>query len=244
MHLFAAVRLNSFVKWAAYMDEDVFGDGQEFQEVEDLPLKPKPIRGKKRSVAELEECAIHECVELKKRHSKHCVRHTRAVENMRYQAEQESPEQIAALNRVEDMDAANDSIGDFCSREAANPESKRKPLVNWTELNKKHGVTMRKSDHTQNAPYEKDQWIIRQVSKFGSTKEVATAAWQNYEGIAIVKRDHFGALTHCFAFGLRRASSRTSRRSTSSRALFCRARTGRRTRRRSTLTACGCTRTT
>ena len=90
------------------------------------------------------------------------------------------------------MDAANDTIGDLCSREAANPESKRKPLINWTELNKKHGVTMQKSDHTQNAPYEKDQWIIRQVSKSGRTKEVATAAWQNYEGIAIVKRDHLG----------------------------------------------------
>ncbi len=176
------------------MDEDDFGDGQEFKDIEDSPLKPTPIRGKKRGVAELEVCCIYECVETRKKHSRHCARHTRAVENMRYQAEQNSPEQLAAFNKkcLEDMDAANDSIGDFCSREAANPESKRKPLINWTELNKKHGVTMQKSDHTQNAPYEKDQWIIRQVSKFGRTKEVATAAWQNYEGIAIVKRDHFG----------------------------------------------------
>ncbi len=90
------------------------------------------------------------------------------------------------------MGAANNSIGDFCSREAANPESKRKPYISWSEFNKKHGVAMQKSDHTQNAHYEKDQWIIRQVSKFGRTKEVATAAWQNYEGIAIVKRDHLG----------------------------------------------------
>ena len=90
------------------------------------------------------------------------------------------------------MDAARYSTGDFCSREAASPESKRKPLISWSELNKKHGFAMLKSDHTQNAPYEKDQWIIRQVSKFGRTKEVSTAAWKNYEGIAIVKRDHFG----------------------------------------------------
>ena len=82
---------------------------------------------------------------------------------MRYQAEQESPEQLAACNKkcLEDMYAANDSIGYFCSREAASPEPKRKPLINWTEFNKKHGVTMQKSDHTQNAPYEKEQWIIR-----------------------------------------------------------------------------------
>ena len=164
------------------MGEDDFGDGQEFNEIEDSPMKPTPMRGKKRGVAELEVCGIHECVEPQKRHSKYCARHTRAVENMRYLAEQESPEQLAALNKqcLEDMDAASDSIGDFCSREAANPESKRKPLISWSELNKKHGVAMQKADHAQNAPYEKDQWIIRQVSKFGRAKEVATAASQNY----------------------------------------------------------------
>ncbi len=48
------------------MDEDDFGDGQEFNEVEDSPLKPTPIRGKKRGVAEPEVCCIYECVETNK----------------------------------------------------------------------------------------------------------------------------------------------------------------------------------
>ena len=90
------------------MDEDDFGDGQVFKEIEYSPLKPTPIRGKKRGVAELEVCSIYECVEPRKKHSRYCARHTRAVENMRYQAEHESPEQLAAFNRkcLDDMDAA------------------------------------------------------------------------------------------------------------------------------------------
>jgi len=65
----------------------------------------------------------------------------------------------------------------FAAVSAAIPDAKRKALINWTEFNKSYGEKLEQGDHKLEAPYEKEQWLLRQRNKFGRKREVAETAW-------------------------------------------------------------------
>ena len=81
---------------------------------------------------------------------------------------------------------------------AAIPDATRKALINWTEFNKSYGEKLEQGDHTIDAPYEKEQWILRPRNKLGRNREVAETAWVGFLGPRLVQRDNLG-----FAGGLR-----------------------------------------
>jgi hypothetical protein len=88
---------------------------------------------------------------------------------------------------------ASEEILKSAAANAAIPDAKRQALINWTEFNKSYGEKLEQGDHTLGAPYEKEQWILRQVNKLGRKRETAETL-----GPRSVQRDNLG-----FAGGVR-----------------------------------------
>jgi hypothetical protein len=118
---------------------------------------------------------------------------------MRYQASQRGAAQLAVFTKMMSSSlVATEEILKFAAVSAAIPDAKRKALINWTLFNKSYGEKLEQGDHTLDAPYEKEQWIPRQVSKLGRKRETAETAWVSFLGARSVQRDNLG-----FAGGLR-----------------------------------------
>eukprot|EP00969_Alexandrium_andersonii_P053525 2354677-Alexandrium_andersonii.AAC.1 len=67
-------------------------------------------------------CSMPDCEGIKKKGSRFCAHHTRHQENMRYQAEKESTEQLAAFDtQMSSLDVAIEEIQRFASANAAVP---------------------------------------------------------------------------------------------------------------------------
>ena len=126
-------------------------------------------------------CPIPVCAELKRKGARFCPRHDKLYCNMCYQAEVKSVEQLEEFNKkMKPIEVAATEVEKFATENAGVAEGKHKSLIEWGEFNKRHGIILRNSEHTQNAPFEKMQWIIRQKNKFGREETVATAAWENF----------------------------------------------------------------
>jgi hypothetical protein len=165
---------------------DEFGDEDVAFDTEEEDAVPKDGgggsgRGKGAKKPKDEACPIPDCPELRRKGARFCGRHDRHYNNMRYQAEQQGQEQLEEFSKtMKPLAVAVVEVEKFSAKNAAIPEGKHKALVDWAEFNTQHGIKLSNSAHSVTAPYEKRQWIIRQVSKFGREEKVAIAAWEHF----------------------------------------------------------------
>lgn len=91
---------------------------------------------------------------------------------------------------MKDDDFAADEV---CRLQAATPAGKwaRKPLVNWVEWQERYGRKTSKAKVKIGIPYEKKQYIIKRMGKFGRTAKEAEDEWNEWLA-SEVERDHYG----------------------------------------------------
>ena len=90
------------------------------------------------------------------------------------------------------MEVMVEEVGKFAAENADVPEAKKKKNMNWVAFRKRHGMRKRSADGSRDIPFEKEQWILRQINKFGRTRGIATAAWEKYDRDKVVDSDSLG----------------------------------------------------
>ena len=167
-----------------------FDDVDEFRE----PEQPTPAKGKPGN-ATTGLCPIPLCESVKKANGRFCPRHERRCAVMKYQAGQQGEEQAKAFtDKMKSLPIAIDEIQKFG---VDNPilddktTGKHASSINWVEFNQRHGIRLEESEGNRLAPFEKEQWILRAINKFGRTREEATDQWDLYTRTP-GKEDYFG----------------------------------------------------
>ena len=84
-------------------------------------------RGKKRSREEMsKDCKYYECEDPPKKGSRWCHRHTRPVDNIKYQAKQQGEEKAEEVSRIlAGDDTANEAIKEFLEENDECPSRKK-----------------------------------------------------------------------------------------------------------------------
>ena len=182
-----------------FMEDDDWQDsGLEDDATEAPSKKPRSTRASTAAGSTSESPSstprpIPDCTDVKHQKKRLCVRHMRLFDAMRYQAKQEGETQLEAYNQAMiDQDNMVSAIVKFSAVNADVPGLKKKKKVGWAEFNKKYGTELAKTDHNQTAPFEKEQWLLKQINKFGRKRPEAEQQWTEYEANPLVKDDHFG----------------------------------------------------
>lgn len=138
-------------------------------------------------------CLIPSCGEPKKGGAKFCLQHNSFVDVMRYQAKTQGKDQLAKLNTVlADDIRAIDEVESYAAKVALTPDCRRKPLINWVEFNERYIQSLSKGSYTTMPPYERMEWILEQVRRFGRDQEEMKQEWRAHEANELVRRDWNG----------------------------------------------------
>lgn len=181
------------------MDMDEFGqDPEEIQQpgqhdhVGSTPPVKKP-RGRGGGGSEIKVCPAPGCFDSQKKGSRLCLRHQRLLDVMRYQAKHAGEEQLKSFSeKMSDTETMVEEVMKFASLNADVPEAKTKKQVNWTDFNRRHGISQERSQTARTAPFEREQWILRQVNKFGRKREFAAAQWEQFGSSGVARADYLG----------------------------------------------------
>ncbi|CAE7249381.1 unnamed protein product [Symbiodinium sp. CCMP2456] len=137
------------------------------------------------------ECLMPTCDELKKPGSKFCRHHHCHADNAKYSASKVSAEQQqAVVDGFKDDAKAVEMVEEWSQRNIASPLFKN-GVCDWSEWNARFGLRVSIREGAKTKPYEKREFIIRQVSKFGRTEEQAKGLWNEAEASSC-RRDHGG----------------------------------------------------
>lgn len=182
------------------------GEGQAVGGASSSSRRPKPPTPRKKGAAaapaggvQVRPCLC--CPLTRKKGSRFCKEfHHPSWENMRGQAVNEDkckkgPKSKAAKKKSDaegksQLEMFNESMADD---EVARAEVSRhyeenvcikkfahRKLINWAEFNKKHYVKRAQQEGEQRVPYEKEEWILRQIGKMGRTRAQATSIWDQH----------------------------------------------------------------
>ena len=158
----------------------------------------KGNKGNKRAAeGEAKRCALPMCEEPIKKGSRWCYGHNRYAEVILYQAGvREEKEKIPdfkkqILTKMKDTNFANDEI---MKMEEESPPGKwaRKPLVNFAQFEQRFGKRDSNVHKKRGTPYEKKQFTIRRMTKFGRSDAEAEHEWNEYHDDVRIERDNGG----------------------------------------------------
>ena len=139
-----------------------------------------------------EPCLMPLCPDPRKRGARFCPRHHSFYENLRNQAVNAGDKQLDAFNsKMSSPDVAIEEVGKHAANNISVGTKKHKSKVNWAEWNQRYGITLSTTDGTRLTPFEKEQWIRRQVHKFGRERDMAEKMWAQHEACG-AKRDWLG----------------------------------------------------
>ena len=160
---------------------------------ENAPAPPAKRRRGAASVVE-KACPMPECPEKVKKGGKFCLRHQRFYDVMRYQAGNDGPDLLTEFNdAMKDHDVMVEEVGIFAAANADVPGAKKKKKrMNWAEFRTRNGVRKNKKDGSRRVPFEKEQWILREVNKFGRRRDQATQEWDKHDRDHLVDKDYMG----------------------------------------------------
>ncbi|CAE7506268.1 unnamed protein product, partial [Symbiodinium necroappetens] len=169
------------------------GAGTKKKRLSDASLaSTNSVASSKRGRKEVQkECLIPTCDEIKKPGSKFCRHHHCHCDNAKYAASKVSEEQRqAVVEGFKDDAKAVEMVEEWSQRNIASPLFKQ-GVCDWSEWNARFGLRVSIKEGAKTKPYEKREYIIRQVSKFGRTEEQAKSLWNEAEASSC-RRDHGG----------------------------------------------------
>ena len=136
-------------------------------------------------------CLIVVCEEQKKPGSKFCRFHTCHRDNLLFAASKMGEEQKEAQAAAMKIDSkAADMVLEWSEKNIASPLFKN-GMVDWAEWNSRYGLQVGVREGSMKIPFEKRQFVIRQVTKFGRTEKEAESLWNQAEA-ENHKRDYKG----------------------------------------------------
>ena len=104
----------------------------------------------------------------------------RFLETTKYQAKMEGEEQSDKFNKAMiDQDIMINEVVKFSAFNADVPDAKKKKKIDWVDFNQRHGSELAKTSHAETHPFEKDQYVIRQINKFGWRRADAEEQWSS-----------------------------------------------------------------
>lgn len=138
-------------------------------------------------------CIYGNCDDQKKKGSRFCHHHTCHWANMRAQVQAKHGAEGA---KTWTEQCKNDEFAisqvQYMSRQCiASSAYKRKPLIAWAEWQEMFGIELSKTETSQTAPFEEQEWILRQVGKFGREKADMESEWKQHVASSW-KRDNNG----------------------------------------------------
>ncbi len=110
---------------------------------------------------------------------------------MRYQASVSAePRAKEDFDRImQDSAKAAEAVLEFLEENTA--DTRRKGLINWAQWTSKYGKRTAAESHVQTKPFEKQEFVLREMRKFGRTDAGAKSKWNQYESENYV-RDYKG----------------------------------------------------
>ena len=162
--------------------EDIFSDDDKPSLVPVPSSRESVSSGARRGKKDVQKiCIVPKCDEAKKPNAKLCRRHNCHADNVKYNASKAGEEQKTAVAKgMKDDALAIEMVEEWQEKNIASGLFKN-GVVDWAEWNKKFGLTVSIDDTSRRRPFEKMQFIIRQVNKFGRTKEEAKNMWNEAE---------------------------------------------------------------
>ena len=138
-------------------------------------------------------CGFPACDDDCKAGRRHCGHHHRHLDNARNQVIKAKGEEAgkAFMDKCKDMEFANGQIEYMQKRSVGLPMFARAPLIDFVAWEQEFGTLVATKSGSQLRPFEEDQWIIRQVTKFGRDKAEMKQEWKR-KLAASHKRDFLG----------------------------------------------------
>ncbi len=138
-------------------------------------------------------CGFPACDEDCKTGRRHCSHHHRHLDNGRNQVVKAKGEEAAKayMERCRDMEFANGQIAYMMKLSIGLPMFARAPLIDFVKWEQEFGVLVETKHGVQTQPFEEEQWIIRQVQKFGRPGEAMELEWKQ-KLAGPWKRDNLG----------------------------------------------------
>ena len=103
------------------------------------------------------------------RSSRHCAHHNRHLDNSRTQVSKKlGLEGLRNFSeKCKDIQFANKQITYMAEKSVGLSMFARAPLIDWTLWQQEFGKLIETKEASQTRSFEEEQWIIRQVTKFG-----------------------------------------------------------------------------
>ena len=125
-------------------------------------------------------CQYPTCDSEAKSGRRHCAHHNRHLDNSRTQASKKfGAEGLRNFSgKCKDIAFANKQITYMAEQSVGLSMFARAPLIDWTLWQQEFGTLVETKDATQTRPFEEEQWIIKQVTKFGRNREQMVQEWK------------------------------------------------------------------
>ena len=138
-------------------------------------------------------CQYPSCDNECKGGRRHCAHHNRHLDNSRTQVSKKlGPEGLRNFSeKCKDIQFANKQITYMAEKSVGLSMFARAPLIDWTLWQQEFGKLIETKEASQTRPFEEEQWIIRQVTKFGRKRELMEQEWKQ-KLAGPWKRDHKG----------------------------------------------------
>ena len=191
---------SALLRIAAMMDDDLSAlDGVEEDTRPPSSRSAASTAGRKKrkfTSGSTPYCIMPRCDEEKKKGQRFCNHQWRHYDNMRAQAVAaeaagSKDQKKIFVEMMSDDEAAIQEIDRFAEENIASGAWKKKKKIDWAEWNERRGVKTSTTDTNRAKPFEREEYIIRQVNKFGRSKGDALNLW-NEAVAASHARDHLG----------------------------------------------------
>lgn len=126
-----------------------------------------------------------------KRGSRFCHAHNCHYESMLAQVVA-AGEKPMFIDTMKDDRCAADEVDKFARENAGVSKFKRKKQISWAQRRERFGSRVSQVSVSKVEPYEEEEWILRQIAKFGRTRQAAKRMWDDHEKTK-VRRDFEGA---------------------------------------------------
>ena len=162
---------------------------------DDEPASPSaspPASAGKPPVAQL-KCLVPPCPMPRKDKARFCVTHQCYIDSAGSQAMKDGgiEQRDKFREAMKDDDQAVDHVTNEAARNVGLKKYAKKKLISWSEWNQRFGKRAYTNEGERKVPYEKRQFTIRQVNKFGRSNERAEELWELADARA-AKRDNCG----------------------------------------------------
>eukprot|EP00913_Durusdinium_trenchii_P011745 g11031.t1 len=138
-------------------------------------------------------CLFPGCDSDPKANRRHCGHHHRHLDNMRNQIMKEKGAESVKIwvEKCKDPDFANSQIEYMAKKCVGLAMFARAPLIDFVQWEQEFGVMVSTKSANQTQPFEEEQWILRQVNKFGRQREDMVVEWKQ-KLAGPWKRDYLG----------------------------------------------------